>query len=151
MVNVVKINSLNSNLLKRIESVDDAFIGYVGEKYIYVLGISVSEIDKEIIIKFNILNKVNGDTFIKIPSSETSFIFVSIQKDDSVFKDIDNEPILIYDENGVELTETVLIEDKEVERPILRLDEYTRNINLFASILSPSIETTCRRFLKEKL
>jgi hypothetical protein len=150
---------LNSNLLKRVESIDNQFIGYNGDKYVYILDIEVSQIKGTIINKFWILNEVDENTFIRIPNNDGSFIFETRQSDGSVFRNINGEPIYIYD------GDLILMEDIEVqvgedengpiyeinERPVVRNKEFTRNIEQFAPVIGPAIEITIKRYLSEEI
>lgn len=148
--------NLNPHLLTRVESIDNKFIGYTGDKYVYILDIITSQIDGDIILKFWILNEIDETSFIRVPNGN-EFIFQTQQRDGHSFKSIDNEDILIYDEAGDIVTEEVIVgQDEEgndiIEmRPVLRVREFSRNIENFAPVLAPAIFTTVKRFLGETI
>ncbi len=160
-MNTVKKEDLIPGLLKRVEFIDDKFIGYTGEKYIYILDVLVSQINGTIINKYWILNKVDEETFIRISNNGGGFTFETAQIENIPMVDINGEPVYFYDQNGEPLTETISIENGvdengdpifiQSERKLLRINEFSRNVNQFVPILGDSISITIRRCLGEKI
>lgn len=160
MNNIVKKADLNTELLKRVESIDNQFVGYTGNKYIYILDVLISQTNGNIINKFWILNEINETNFIRIPNNGGGFMFETVQRDGKYFNDINGTPIPLYENGNIVTTvEQVvigidengdnIIEDREV--PAFRLSEFSRNINGFAPVLSDSILITIKRYLGEKI
>jgi hypothetical protein len=158
--NTVNKSGLNQDLLKRVESIDNEFIGYNGDKYIYILDVLTSQISGNIINKFWILNEVDENTFIRIPNNSGGFIFETAQQDGTFFRDINGNPIPVYQDGeivttteqvqvGVDENNEPIFETKE--SPVFRLNEFTRNINGFAPVLGPSILITIKRYFGEKI
>lgn len=159
-MNTIKKQDLTQDLLKRVEFADDKFIGYTGDKYIYILDVLTSQTSGNIINRFWILNEIDDDTFIRIPNNGGGFTFETEQRNGSPFRNIKGENVLVY-ENGEVVTEEVEVqtgvdeEDNPIYEteimPVLRLDEFTRNVQGFAPLLGDSIAITVRRYLGEKI
>lgn len=155
-MNTIKKSELNLELLSRKEYADNMFIGYNGEVYTYLLDVLTSIINGNIINKFWVLKKLDENTFLKVPNANGGFIYSTYQTDGSSFKDINETPIPMRDEQGNVIMEDVEIingqgETVIVQHPKLRLNEFTRNINLFAPQLAPSINITIDRYLGQNL
>lgn len=158
---VVKKSNLNEDLLKRVESIDNSFIGYTGEKYIYILDCLISQTNGTIINVFQILNKVDDDTFISIPNKVGGFYHQTSQEENRVMTDIDGNLIYIYNENGdvvIEMEEVIGGYNEngepilvEVENRILRYGEVKKTIQAFSPVLVEPILKTIKRYLGEKI
>lgn len=160
-MSVIKKQYLIQDLLKRVEYADDKFIGYNGDKYIYILDVLTSQTSGNIINRFWILNEINDNEFIRIPDKNGGFTFETVQQDGLALKDINGENVLIYDLNGNPLTNEIQVQTGTDEEgnpiyetenvPVLRTQEFTRNVQGFAPLLGNSIAITIRRFLGENI
>jgi hypothetical protein len=158
---IVKKEDLDLDLLKRVESIDNKFIGYTGNKYVYILDCLISQRNATIINVFFILNEIDEDTFIAIPNKTGGFYYETSQEENRVMTDIDNNVIYIYDQSGnvvVEIEEVITGYDEngdpiivEVENRILRYGDVKKNIKAFSPILVDPILKTIKRVLGEKI
>lgn len=150
---IIKREILRETLLKRMESIDDNFAGFTGEKYIYILDLEVSQRYGYIKNHFWILNKINETDFIAIPNKADGFVFTTHQQDGVNMIDINNNNVLVRDENGEIMYEEMEYENDEgiVElisnTPLQRLNEFSRNIDGFAPILADPIFNTIDKYL----
>jgi hypothetical protein len=124
---IIKREQLIETLLKRVEYADDKFIGYDGDKYIYILDLEVSQRYGYIKNYFWVLNKINETDFLLIPNKGDGFVFSTHQEDNQSFIDINRNQILLDGEQ--------------------RLTEFSKNIDGFAPILSEPIFNTIQKYL----
>lgn len=124
---IIKNEILRQPLLKRMETLDDKFPGFTGEKYIYILDLEVSQRYNYIKNNFWILNKISETDFIAIPNKADGFVFTTHQADGQSFTDIYGNDILLDGEQ--------------------RLNEFSRNIDGFAPILADPIFNTIDKYL----
>lgn len=158
---IIKKEDLDLDLLKRVESIDTKFIGYTGDKYVYILDCLISQRNGTITNVFYILNEIDENTFIAIPNIVGGFYHQTIQEEDRVMTDIDNNVIYIYNQNGdivVEIEEVITGYDQngdpiivEVENQVLRYGDVKKTIKSFSPILVDPILKTIKRVLGEKI
>ena len=158
---IIKKEDLDLDLLKRVESIDNKFIGYNGNKYVYILDCLISQRYGTITNVFYILNEIDENTFIAIPNKTGGFYYQTVQEENRVMTDIDNNVIYIYDENGdivVEIEDVITGYDEngdpiivEVENKLLRYGDVKKTIKAFSPILVDPILKTIKRALGEKI
>lgn len=124
---IIKQEQLRESLLKRVEAIDNKFPGWIGEKYIYILDLEVSQRYNYIKNHFWILNKISETEFIALPNKGDGFVFTTHQSDNQSFTDINGNDILLDGEQ--------------------RLNEFSNNIDAFAPVLSGPIFNTIEKYL----
>lgn len=155
-MNNLKESELNTKLLTRKPYLDNRFIGYEGELYVYVLDVLTSSISGNITNKFWVLKKNDDNTYLKVPTKRGDFIHRTFQEDGSFFKDINGEPIPIRDSEGNVLTESIEVTDNEGNTttksvPLFRKTEFSRNISNFAGSIIPAVNVTIDRYFGQEI